>query len=94
MIASAAGLDIHARSGSVALPRVKVVLARAALLVADGAAERTAVRRALWRKSVVAMASCDRRSRCGKEVERRGVVQLLIDNRRTEMESRPELQFD
>lgn len=47
--------NVHARSGSVALPRVNVVLARAALLVAEGAAERTAVRRAFWRSSVAAM---------------------------------------
>lgn len=46
---------VQDRSGNVALPRVKVVLASAALLVADGADERSAVRRALWRSSVVAI---------------------------------------
>lgn len=46
---------VQDRSGNVALPRVKVVLASAALLVADGADERSAVRRAHWRSSVVAI---------------------------------------
>lgn len=46
---------IHGRSGSVALPRVKVVPAMAARLVAAGPEERRAVRRALLRRRVVDM---------------------------------------
>lgn len=46
---------VHGRSGSVALPRVNVVLARAVCFPAEGAEERMAVRRALERKRVVAM---------------------------------------
>lgn len=50
----------HARSGSVALPRVKVVLARAALLVAETADDRRAPRRALCRRSEVVILVSDR----------------------------------
>lgn len=46
---------VHGRSGSVALLRVKVVLARAARFVADEAAVRRAVRRALLLRSVLDM---------------------------------------
>lgn len=48
-------LNVQGRSGSVAFPRVNVVLARAARFVVDGAADRMAVRRALWRRSVLDM---------------------------------------
>ena len=37
------------------MPRVKVVLARAARFAVDGADDRIAVRRALWRRSVAAI---------------------------------------
>ena len=46
-------VNIHGRSGKVALLRVKVVLARAARLVIEGAAALRAVRIALLLRSVL-----------------------------------------
>ena len=71
--------NIHGRSGSVAFPRMKVVLARAARLVVDGAADRMAERRALWRRSVLDIVVDDSRT-CCEEMFQQWIVSLKERN--------------
>ena len=85
--------NIHGRSGSVAFPRMKVVLARAARLVVDGAADRRAERRALWRRSVLDIVVFYSRIRTESEVFQLCVVSLE-DGRRLKSTSCGKRSFD
>lgn len=52
-------MGVHERSGSVALPRMKVVLARPARVLDWGAAARRAERTAVVRRTVEFMIAAD-----------------------------------